>query len=46
MPPSNSSDLKDTRPMIVARTLSQVTIAASVLAYIIFKIFFCGCMCG
>lgn len=43
MPPS---DVKDTRPMIVARTLSQVTLATSALAYVIFKLFYCGCMCG
>lgn len=46
MPPENTTnDLTDTRPMVYARTISHVTIALSVLAYVIFKIFVCGCQC-
>ena len=47
MPPdTKTNDLTDTRPMVFARTVSHVTIALSVLAYVLFKIFICGCQCA
>ena len=47
MPPEHKNDdLTDTRPMVFLRTVSQVTIALSVLAYVLFRIFACGCDCG
>jgi hypothetical protein len=43
---TSTKDLTDSRPMVMARTISAVTVAASVLGYILWKIFVCGCACG
>jgi hypothetical protein len=43
---NETEDLKDTRPMMLAMAISQVTIAITVVVFVVYKIIICGCNCG